>query len=122
MQRTTTTTWVPSLTGARHASWLELLFDLVVVAGVAQLAHLLHDEPSAHDVATYMVLLVAFWTAWLYNTLYGNVAADRTRTRTLLLGMFSLAVMAAVVHGVEEGQRARTFAIAYVAVRLLAGR
>ncbi|WP_055715897.1 low temperature requirement protein A [Streptomyces torulosus] len=81
MQRMRTTTWIPSLTSARHASWLELLFDLVAVAGVAQLAHVLHDEPSAHDVAVYIVLFVAFWTAWLSNTLYGNVAADRTRTR-----------------------------------------
>lgn len=36
--------------------------------------------------------------------------------------MFALIVMAAAVHGVEEGRRARAFAITYVAVRLLAGR
>ncbi|MFJ7721318.1 low temperature requirement protein A, partial [Rhodococcus erythropolis] len=30
----------------RHASWIELFFDLVVVAGIGQLAHLLHGSPS----------------------------------------------------------------------------
>lgn len=32
--------------GERHASWLELFFDLTAVAGVAQLAHLLHGSPG----------------------------------------------------------------------------
>lgn len=93
---------VPSA-GARHASWLELFFDLVAVAGVAQLARLLQGGPDAHDVAVYAVLFAAFWTAWISNTLYGDVAAEKTRTRTLLLGMFGLTVMAAAVHGVQEG-------------------
>jgi low temperature requirement protein LtrA len=31
----------------RHASWLELFFDLVVVAGIGLLGHLLRDEDTA---------------------------------------------------------------------------
>jgi hypothetical protein len=31
---------------ARHATWLELFFDLVVVVAVASLASLLHDDHS----------------------------------------------------------------------------
>ena len=33
----------------RHASWLELFFDLVFVVAIAQLAHFLHDELTWGD-------------------------------------------------------------------------
>lgn len=112
---------IPNVAGERHASWLELFFDLVAVAGVAQLAHLLHGEPSWRDVGLYIVLYLAFWTCWLSLTLYGNVAGERTHTRTLLLGMFGLTVMAAAVHGVQEGELGTAFAIAYAATRFLGG-
>ncbi|WP_330343684.1 low temperature requirement protein A [Streptomyces longwoodensis] len=121
MQRTSSLPMMPPA-GARHASWLELFFDLVAVAGVAQLARLLQGGPDARDVAVYAVLFAAFWTAWISNTLYGDVAAEKTRTRTLLLGMFGLTVMAAAVHGVQEGEHARAFALAYVVARLFANR
>lgn len=94
----------------------------MAVAGVAQLARLLYGDPDAHDVALYVVLFAAFWTVWISYTLYGNVAAEHTRTRTLLLGMACLTVMASAVHGVQEGSRDRTFAVAYIVARLFAGR
>ncbi|MFE9118936.1 low temperature requirement protein A [Streptomyces sp. NPDC007172] len=122
MHQPTTAPPAPLPAGARHASWLELFFDLVAVAGVAQLAHLLYGDPDAHDIALYLLLFAAFWTVWISYTLYGNVAAERTRTRTLLLGMAALTAMAAAVHGVQEGDRSRSFALAYVLARLLAGR
>ncbi|MFJ8489020.1 low temperature requirement protein A [Streptomyces sp. NPDC094038] len=122
MTGTPGTTLTPDPSGERHASWLELFFDLVAVAGVAQLAHLLSGEPGWRDVGLYIVLYLAFWTDWMSLTLYGNVAAERTRTRTLLLGMFGLTVMAAAVHGVQEGELGRAFAIAYVTTRALGSR
>ncbi|MCT4351529.1 low temperature requirement protein A [Streptomyces sp. Je 1-79] len=105
----------------RHASWLELFFDLIAVAGVAQLAHLLHGTPGHADLALYCVLYLAFWTAWMCFTTYGNVAADKVHTRTVLIGMFGLAVMAAAVPEVRS-EHADAFALAYVLVRLLASR
>ncbi|MFF3772939.1 low temperature requirement protein A [Streptomyces sp. NPDC002232] len=105
----------------RHASWLELFFDLIAVAGVAQLAHLLHGTPGAADLGLYCLLYLAFWTAWMCFTTYGNVAADKVHTRAVLIGMFGLAVMAAAVPGVRT-EHARAFALAYVLVRVLASR
>ncbi|MFE7511664.1 low temperature requirement protein A [Streptomyces sp. NPDC057540] len=105
----------------RHASWLELFFDLIAVAGVAQLAHLLHGAPGAGDLGLYCLLYLAFWTAWMCFTTYGNVAADKVHTRAVLTGMFGLAVMAAAVPGVRT-DHARAFALAYVLVRVLASR
>ncbi|WP_442785560.1 low temperature requirement protein A [Actinacidiphila sp. DG2A-62] len=49
----------------RHATWLELFFDLIVVVGTAQLAHVLHGEPSLRDVGQYILLFLAFWTIWM---------------------------------------------------------
>jgi low temperature requirement protein LtrA len=65
----------------RHATWLELFFDLVVVAAVAQLAHLLHDRPGAEDVFLFAVLYFAMWSVWTSFTLYANVAGALTRQR-----------------------------------------
>ncbi|MFD7813924.1 low temperature requirement protein A [Streptomyces sp. NPDC059785] len=121
MADTPTNILMPSTAPERHASWLELFFDLVAVAGVAQLAHLLHGEPGWRDVGLYIVLFLAFWTNWLVLTLYGNVAGENTRVRTLLAGMFGLTVMAAAVHGVQEGEKGTAFAIAYTATRFLGG-
>ncbi|MFI9063900.1 low temperature requirement protein A [Streptomyces sp. NPDC053429] len=59
---------VPGATGPaeveRHASWLELFFDLIAVAGVAQLASLLRGAPGHGEVLLYCLLNLAFWTAW----------------------------------------------------------
>ncbi|MFF3863441.1 low temperature requirement protein A [Streptomyces sp. NPDC002209] len=107
--------------GERHASWLELFFDLTAVAGVAQLAHLLHGSPGGDDVALYAVMFLAFWTGWMLFTVYGNVSGEEVRTWTVLAGMFGMAVMAASVHGVRE-DRAGAFALAYILVRSLAGK
>ncbi|MFC8132218.1 low temperature requirement protein A [Streptomyces sp. NPDC057302] len=106
----------------RHASWIELFFDLVVVAGVGQLAHLLHEDPSLADTGLYLLLYLAFWTAWACFTVYGNVQGDRVRALSMLLAMFGLAVMVAAVPGVHEDEHVTAFVIAYVFLRWLAGR
>lgn len=115
---------VPASGEERHATWLELFFDLVAVAGVAQIAHLLHGEPGAADLGLYALLFLTFWTAWICFTLYGNVAGEGTHARTVLAAMFGMAVMAAAVPGVHEGEdgQARALALAYVVIRVLAHR
>ncbi|WP_405987852.1 low temperature requirement protein A [Streptomyces sp. NBC_00986] len=114
----------PTSEDNRHASWLELFFDLVAVAGVAQIAHLLHGVPDMSDLGLYALLFLAFWTAWICFTLYANVAYENTHVRTVLAAMFGMAVMAAAVPGVHEGddRHARVFALAYVLIRVLASR
>ncbi len=111
----------PAAPAERHAGWNELFFDLVVVAGAGQLAHLLHDGPHLADLALYGVLYLAFWTTWAGIAVYGDIAASATRVRTLLIAMFGMAVMAPSVHTVR-GSHAIAFVIAYVALRWQAGR
>ncbi|MFD7293751.1 low temperature requirement protein A [Streptomyces sp. NPDC059897] len=107
----------------RHASWLELFFDLIVVAGVGQLAHLLHTGPTWAELGEYGLLFLAFWFTWVMFTMYGNVAQDRARILVVIVAMFGMAVMAAAVPGVRESdEKAFAFALAYVVVRLIASR
>ncbi len=109
--------------GERHASWLELFFDLIAVAGVGQLAHLLHEGTSWTSLGEYVLLFLAFWFAWVMATMYGNVAGERTRVLAVVAAMFGMAVMASAVPGVHESdEKARAFALAYIVVRLIASR
>ncbi|WP_026208386.1 low temperature requirement protein A [Catelliglobosispora koreensis] len=88
--------------GERHASWIELFFDLVLVAGIAQLAHVLSHGPSLADLGLYVLLYLAFWITWATFTVYGRVRGEKTRILPILLAMMGLAVMVASVPGVRE--------------------
>lgn len=106
----------------RHASWAELFFDLVAVAGISQLAHLMHAERiSAADVGLYVLLYAAFWMCWAVYTVYGDTSGADTRILTLFAGMLALAVMVAAVPGIRD-THAQAFAAAYLAARLIASR
>lgn len=110
----------------RHASWAELFFDLVVVAGVAALAHVLGSGPDLAALGLYALLFLAFWLSWTTFMLYGNIAAGKTRVIRLMIGMFGLGVMVASVPGVAHSvlvhdgdlRPLTVFAIAYIATRI----
>ncbi len=110
----------------RHASWTELFFDLVAVAGVAALENVLGSTLDAAALGLYALLFLSFWLSWTTFMLYSNVAAGQTQVIRLMIGMFGLGVMAASVPGVaravlgnRDGVRPLTvFAIAYVTTRI----
>ncbi|MFI9509495.1 low temperature requirement protein A [Nocardia sp. NPDC052566] len=103
----------------RHASWIELFFDLVAVAGIGQLTHLLHGGPTLGDFAMYLLLYLAFWMAWASIMVYGNIAGERAKVPLVLVAMFGLGVMAAAVAGIPD-RHATAFAAVYVLVRIFA--
>ncbi|MBA2954873.1 hypothetical protein GON03_11090 [Nocardioides sp. MAH-18] len=105
----------------RHASWLELFFDLVAVAGIGMLAHLLSEDTSTGGLAVYVIAYAAIWMLWACFTLYGNVAGTQVHVGVILAAMFVLGVMIAAIPEIH-GEHARAFAIAYVVGRFLAGR
>ncbi|WP_456819749.1 low temperature requirement protein A [Cellulomonas sp. URHB0016] len=105
----------------RHASWLELFFDLVAVAGIGMLAHLLEEDETGGALAVYVVAFTAFWIVWACFTTYGNIAGEETHTPQMLAGMVVLGVMTAAVPEIRE-EHARAFAIAYVVGRVIAAR
>ena len=56
--------------GERHASWLELFFDLVFVAAIAALATQLHADHSVAGLAVFAGLFVPVWWGWMGYTWY----------------------------------------------------
>ncbi|MGW6282991.1 low temperature requirement protein A [Kribbella sp. NPDC055071] len=116
----------------RHASWLELFFDLTVVAAAAQISHRLHGAESVGQIAACAALYYAVWSVWTTTSVYANVAGERTRQRAVLRTMFGIGVMAAAAPGVwpelvpgehhpPEGRTA-AFVIAFLICRGMASR
>lgn len=103
----------------QKVSWLELFFDLVVVAAVAQLAGRLEAHPALTGVGMFVVLYAAVWMSWTSFTLYANISAGAPRQRAFLYAMGAMAVMAAAIPEVTT-ERPQTFAVAYIIVRVIA--
>ena len=102
----------------RHATWLELFFDLVFVVAIAQLADGLAEDPSVHGFLIFAGLFVAVWWAWVGYTFYADrFDTDDPPHRVLMLvGMFLVAVLASVIPEAFHGETVG-FALAYAAVR-----
>jgi low temperature requirement protein LtrA len=101
--------------------WLELFFDLVVVAAVAVLSEALREHESWRGLGLFLVTYGAVWFAWTSVVMYADVAGELTRVRTVVVSMFLLAVMAASAPG-QGDRRANAFAVAFLLVRLFAAR
>ncbi len=106
--------------GSRHATWLELFYDLVFVVIVAELAHTLADDVSWRGIGQFAALFVPVCWAWIGMTFY----ADRFDTDDLVhrllfaLQMLTVGGMALNVHH-GLGDSSRGFALAYAANRAL---
>lgn len=117
----------------RHASWLELFFDLTVVAAVTQISHRLHAAESVGQIIACAAMFYAVWSVWTTTSIYANVAGQRTRQRSVLRTMLGIAIMAAAVPGVFPellpgdhhdalGGRTAAFVVAFLLCRLIAAR
>jgi low temperature requirement protein LtrA len=104
--------------GERHATWLELFFDLVFVICIAEVVHTLEDYRSLGDFLGTAGLFVAVWWAWVGYTVYADrFDTDDVVHRALVLaGMLAVVAMALSIHDALHGGGAR-FALAFVAVR-----
>jgi low temperature requirement protein LtrA len=104
--------------GERHATWLELFFDLVFVICIAEVVHTLEDDPSLGDFLGTAGLFVAVWWAWVGYTVYADrFDTDDLLHRVLVLGgMLAVIAMALSIHDALHGGAAQ-FAVAFVAVR-----
>lgn len=56
----------------RHATWLELFFDLVFVAAITAIGGQLAAQSTVTEAATHMLLFVPIWWAWVGHTVYAN--------------------------------------------------
>jgi len=100
--------------GGRRASWLELLFDLVFVVAVAELADRLHRDPSAAAALAFAALAVPVVWSWMNVTFY----ADQFDTDDVPFRLAVFAAMLAVLVLAGGLDSASTgFVLGYVALK-----
>jgi len=105
----------------RRATWLELFFDLIFVAAVAQVGGPLHTNYSFPALARYAFLFFLIWWAWLGHTLYSTRfdTDDPVQRALTLVQMFTVAVMAANASEALDSRSAAGFAAAYAVMRII---
>jgi low temperature requirement protein LtrA len=109
----------------RKVTWLELFFDLVFVAAVAQAGTHLRDDYSAAGLLRFALLFVLIWWAWLGHTTFSTrFDTDDVVQRALTaLQLFLVAVMAVNATGALDSRDSAGFAAAYSVMRfVLAGQ
>ena len=103
----------------RHASWLELFFDLIFVFAVSRVAYSFSHDLTAEGAARYFAVFAFVWWAWVGYAFYANrFESEETIYRLLMFaGMLGVAALALSVGGAFTPQGAAAFTLSYVAVR-----
>ncbi|GAB3575260.1 low temperature requirement protein A [Leifsonia lichenia] len=104
-----------------RVDWMELFFDLIFVALVAQLAHGLSHEPSFGTLLLFLALFASVWWSWVNLTFTVNVTPELTRRAlgvTMLSAMFAVGAIA-VAAPEATADRAWLFAAGNAALRLV---
>jgi low temperature requirement protein LtrA len=104
----------------RHATWLELFYDLVFVAAVAQLASSLGNDYSWVGIFRFSVLFVPVWWAWVGHTFYlTRFDPEDMGHRLLTMAQMAAAASLAVHVPAALGATSAGFALSYAAVRFI---
>jgi low temperature requirement protein LtrA len=105
----------------RKVTWLELFFDLIFVAAVAQVAAPLRADYTIEGLIRFTPLFVLIWSAWTGQSLFATrFDSDDVIQRGLtLLQMFAVAAMAANAKEALDSRSSAGFAAAYAAVRVV---
>ena len=104
----------------KHADWLELLFDLIFVAAISQIALNLSGNYSAITFLESLPLFFAIWWGWSGHTFY----LDRFGTDDIFNRILTMAQMVVVASLTINVKNALTttgsgFAISYAILRFI---
>ncbi|MFL6486770.1 MAG: low temperature requirement protein A [Nitrososphaera sp.] len=105
---------------SRHATWLELFYDLVFVVVIFQLAHNLEEDFSLYGFLGFLALFVPVWWSWTGAAFYATRfdTDDLGHRILILLQMVGAAAMAVNVSD-GLGNDSAGFALSYAAVRII---
>ncbi|MCX5883634.1 MAG: low temperature requirement protein A [Deltaproteobacteria bacterium] len=102
----------------RHATWLELLYDLVFVAAISQLSVNLNKDYSFFGFLNFSILFIPVWWAWIGHTFYLTRFDSDDVIHRLLTMVQIVAVASLIVHVPSAlGESTNGFALSYAAVR-----
>ncbi len=110
---------VPDGNRGRHATYLEIFYDLVFVVAVGAASNVFADDLSWRGAVRAFALFVPVWWAWVGHTVYDtrfdtDDVIQRLWTFGMMLAAAGMAV--AIPHAFERS--ARGFALAYVGARV----
>ena len=108
-------------TNERHASWLELFFDLVFVLAVAQVARILVNDSDADGFLRFAVLFVPVWWSWVGFTFYADRFESNETTYRILTfsGMLAVAALSLTLGNAFTPDGDVPLVVTYVLVRLV---
>jgi low temperature requirement protein LtrA len=111
----------PTEYSRRKVTWLELFFDLIFAAAIAQVAEPLRHEYSLAALVRLTPLLALIWWAWTGHTFFSTRfdIDDGMQRGMTFLQIFAVAVMAANAKEALDSRSSAGFAAAYAAVRLV---
>ncbi len=108
----------------RHATWLELFFDLVFVASISVITHHLAHVHEGHlegkQVLLYFTEFIPVWWIWASHTLYANRFDTDSRTHRVasLVIMFLMTTLSAFLGAGLLAASVRFIAY-YIVIRLV---
>ncbi|RDC64831.1 low temperature requirement protein A [Adhaeribacter pallidiroseus] len=104
----------------RHATWLELFYDLIFVIAISQLTTFFSKDLTLVSLWQFVLLFFPIWWAWTGHTMYANRfeiedSGHRVLTLTQVLGSLFIAVF------IQEAllEESYLFACAYLFIRLI---
>jgi low temperature requirement protein LtrA len=105
----------------RRVSWLELFFDLIFVAAVAQVAEPLREHYTLGGIVRFATLFALIWWAWTGYTVFATRfdSDDGVQRLLTLVQMFVVAAMAANAEDELHSRSAAGFTAAYAVLRLV---
>lgn len=98
----------------RTVSFLELLYDLVYVAVIAQAARHLAERVSVRESGEFAVVFALIWIAWINGSMYLELhGREDGRTRTVVFVQMGILALLAVFAADATESRGRAFALVY---------
>ena len=102
----------------RHATWMELFFDLVFVVAIAELGRHLHDNLETIGLVNFAWVFLLIWWIWLAYNYYADMfdTEDAVSRLAFVVVMFLVIFLSQTVDGVFHGE-SLPFAVGLVALR-----
>jgi low temperature requirement protein LtrA len=95
----------PQRTTVLAVTWLELFYDLVMVAAIIVFSHGVSVDPTPHNILKTIAIFCVLWWVWLITTLLVNVDPTmNTMRRGLLFAQMLTMVLLIIVGSHTETQ------------------
>ncbi len=105
----------------RHATWLELFYDLIYVVTIAILTELLRENIGLSSLTTFFLFFIPIWWSWVGHTLYYTRFDQNDLFQKVMTFVQMLAALSMAIHldGIAKDSSHLTgFILSYAVTRL----